>query len=332
MAEKVLVSGGAGFIGSHLTEALLAKGYHVTVIDNLACGRKENLPAHKNLTFINRDICEPNSLRSCFHGIDWVFHLAGIADIVPSIENPSAYFKANVEGTLNMLELAHKTGVKRFIYAASSSSYGVPNTYPTAETAPINPQYPYALTKHMGEELVMHWEKVYKLPAVSLRLFNVYGPRSRTAGTYGAVFGVFLAQKKHGKPFTVVGDGTQTRDFTFVTDVAAAFICAAESDISGECLNVGSGDHYSVNKLVKLLGGKIVYIPKRPGEPDCTFADASKIHNLLKWEAKVSFEDGVRKMLENINDWQETPVWDPASIEKATEKWFRYLGKEKIDA
>ena len=151
MAEKVLVSGGAGFIGSHLTEALLAKGYHVTVIDNLACGRKENLPAHKNLTFINRDICEPDSLRSCFHGIDWVFHLAGIADIVPSIENTSAYFKAKVEGTLNMLELPHKTRVKRFIYAPSSSSYGVPNTYPTAETAPINPQYPYDLTKHMGE-------------------------------------------------------------------------------------------------------------------------------------------------------------------------------------
>ena len=332
MTEKVLVSGGAGFIGSHLTEALLAKGYYVTVIDNLACGRKENLPDHKNLTFMKRDICDPNSLRSCFHGIDWVFHLAGIADIVPSIENPIAYFKANVEGTLNMLEFAHKAGVKRFVYAASSSSYGVPNTYPTPETAPINPQYPYALTKHMGEELVMHWEKVYKLPAVSLRLFNVYGPRSRTAGTYGAVFGVFLAQKKHGKPFTVVGDGTQTRDFTFVTDVAAAFICAAESDISRECINVGSGNHYSVNKLVKLLGGEIVYIPKRPGEPDCTFADVSKINNLLNWKAIVSFEDGVQKMLENINDWQETPVWDPATIERATEKWFRYLGKEKIDA
>ena len=327
-----LVTGGAGFIGSHLVESLLTQGHRVTVVDNLACGRRENLPNHENLVFKNVDICDRSALQSCFDGIDWVFHLAGLADIVPSIENPSAYFKANVEGTLNVLEFAHKAGVKRFVYAASSSSYGIPDRYPTPETTPIRPQYPYALTKHMGEELVLHWEQIYKLPAVTLRLFNVYGPRSRTSGTYGAVFGVFLAQKNHGKPFTIVGDGSQTRDFTFVTDVAEAFIYAAESDISGECMNVGSGDHYSVNHLVKLLGGEIVYIPKRPGEPDCTFADISKIRSLLDWKAKVSFEEGVQKMLEHMNDWREAPVWEPASIEKATEKWFRYLGKEQIDA
>jgi len=327
-----LVTGGAGFIGSHLVESLLTQGHRVTVVDNLACGRRENLPSHENLVFKNVDICDRSALQSCFDGIDWVFHLAGLADIVPSIENPSAYFKANVEGTLNVLEFAHKAGVKRFVYAASSSSYGIPDRYPTPETTPIRPQYPYALTKHMGEELVLHWEQIYKLPAVTLRLFNVYGPRSRTSGTYGAVFGVFLAQKNHGKPFTVVGDGSQTRDFTFVTDVAEAFIYAAESDISGECMNVGSGDHYSVNHLVKLLGGEIVYIPKRPGEPDCTFADISKIRSLLDWKAKVSFEEGVQKMLEHMNDWREAPVWEPASIEKATEKWFRYLGKEQIGA
>ena len=327
-----LVTGGAGFIGSHLVESLLAQGHQVTVVDNLACGRRENLPSHENLVFKNVDICDRSALQSCFDGIDWVFHLAGLADIVPSIENPSAYFKANVEGTLNVLEFAHKAGVKRFVYAASSSSYGVPDRYPTPETTPIRPQYPYALTKYMGEELVLHWEQIYKLSAVTLRLFNVYGPRSRTSGTYGAVFGVFLAQKNHGKPFTIVGDGSQTRDFTFVTDVAEAFIYAAESDISGECMNVGSGDHYSVNHLVKLLGGEIVYIPKRPGEPDCTFADISKIRSLLDWKAKVSFEEGVQKMLEHMNDWREAPVWEPASIEKATEKWFRYLGKEQIGA
>ena len=327
-----LVTGGAGFIGSHLVESLLAQGHQVTVVDNLACGRRENLPSHENLVFKNVDICDCSALQSCFDGIDWVFHLAGLADIVPSIENPSAYFKANVEGTLNVLEFAHAAGVKRFVYAASSSSYGVPDRYPTPETTPIRPQYPYALTKYMGEELVLHWEQIYKLSAVTLRLFNVYGPRSRTSGTYGAVFGVFLAQKNHGKPFTIVGDGSQTRDFTFVTDVAEAFIYAAESDISGECMNVGSGDHYSVNHLVKLLGGETVYVPKRPGEPDCTFADISKIRSLLDWKAKVSFEEGVQKMLEHMNDWREAPVWEPASIEKATEKWFRYLGKEQIGA
>lgn len=329
MYKNALVTGGAGFIGSHLTEALLARGHRVTVVDNLACGRKENLPIHENLIFMEVDICDRNALEPCFEGVDWVFHLAGLADIVPSIENPSAYFSANVEGTLNALEFAQAAEVKRFVYAASSSSYGVPDIYPTPETTPINPQYPYALTKYMGEELVMHWEQIYKLPAVALRLFNVYGPRSRTSGTYGAVFGVFLAQKNHGKPFTVVGDGTQTRDFTFVTDVAEAFICAAESDVSGECMNVGGGNHYSVNELVKLLGGEIVYIPKRPGEPDCTFADVSKICTLLGWKAKVSFDEGVRQMLEHMNDWREAPVWEPASIEKATEKWFRYLGEEK---
>jgi len=327
-----LVTGGAGFIGSHLTEALLARGHQVKVVDNLICGHLENLPDHKDLTFINVDICDRNKLRSCFDGVDWVFHLAGLADIVPSIENPIAYFRSNVEGTLNVLEFAHAKDVKRFVYAASSSSYGVPDTYPTSEKASINPQYPYALTKHMGEEMVMHWEKVYKLPAISLRLFNVYGPRSRTSGTYGAVFGVFLAQKKHGKPYTVVGDGTQTRDFTFVTDVAQAFICAAESDASGECMNVGSGDHYSINKLVKLLGGEVVYIPKRPGEPDCTFADVNKIGKLLNWKANTTFEEGVGQMLDRIKDWQEAPVWEPASIKKATEKWFHYLGKEKSGA
>jgi UDP-glucose 4-epimerase len=326
-----LVTGGAGFIGSHLTEALLARGHRVKVVDNLACGRRENLPKHENLTFMKVDICDRKELEPCFDEVDWVFHLAGLADIVPSIENPSAYFRANVEGTLNVLEFAQAAGVKRFVYAASSSSYGVPDTYPTPETAPIKPQYPYALTKYMGEELVLHWEQIYKLPAVALRLFNVYGPRSRTSGTYGAVFGVFLAQKNHGKPFTVVGDGDQTRDFTFVTDVAEAFICAAESDVSGECLNVGSGDHYSVNELVKLLGGEIVYIPKRPGEPDCTFADVGKINTLLGWKAKVSFDEGVQQMLEHMNDWREAPVWEPASIEKATEKWFHCLGEDKND-
>jgi UDP-glucose 4-epimerase len=177
----------------------------------------------------------------------------------------------------------------------------------------------------MGEELVLHWSQTYKLPAVSLRLFNVYGPRSRTTGAYGAVFGVFLAQKIHGKPYTVVGDGRQSRDFTYVTDIADAFICAAQSRVSGEALNVGSRNHYSINRLVALLGGEVTYIPKRPGEPDITFADTSKIERLLDWRAKVSFEEGVEQMLAHLDDWRDAPVWDPTSIGKATEAWFRYL-------
>ena len=200
--------------------------------------------------------------------------------------------------------------------------------FPTPESEPIQPQYPYALTKYMGEELVLHWSRLYKLPAISLRLFNVYGTRSRTTGAYGAVFGVFLAQKLNGRPYTVVGDGAQTRDFTYVTDVAAAFLRAAESDVSGEAMNVGSGTHVSINRLVELLGGPVEYIPKRPGEPDCTFADTAKINRLLGWEAEVPFEEGVKKMLGNIADWKDAPVWNPSTIGEATDAWFRYLGAE----
>lgn len=327
---KAVVTGGCGFIGSHLSEILLAYGHEVVIIDNLACGRLENINSfnsHPNLSYYNQDICDPTGLDQCMEGADWVFHLAGLADIVPSIENPENYFRTNVQGTLNVLQSARSKGVKRLVYAASSSSYGIPDVYPTPETAPISPQYPYALTKYMGEELVLHWERTYKIPSVSLRLFNVYGPRSRTSGTYGAVFGVFLAQKLNGKPFTVVGDGTQTRDFTYVTDVAEAFVMAAQSEISGEAMNVGSGHHYSVNRLVELLGGEVIHIPKRPGEPDCTFAKTTKIKKLLGWEPKVSFDQGVKNMLEVIENWKNAPVWDPISIDKATTTWFHFLGK-----
>jgi len=328
---KTLVTGGCGFIGSHLAEMLLALGHEVVILDNLACGRKANINSfetHSKLSFHQVDICDRTTMRPYLDGVDWVFHMAGLADIVPSIEQPDNYYQTNVTGTLNVLQCALEAGVKRLIYAASSSSYGIPDIYPTPETSPIDPQYPYALTKYMGEELVLHWVKTYKLPAVSLRLFNVYGPRSRTSGAYGAVFGVFLAQKLKSSPFTVVGDGTQTRDFTYVTDVAAAFIKAAQSDVSGEAMNVGSGNHYSVNLLIELLGGPVVHIPKRPGEPNCTFADTKKIARLLAWKPEVAFEDGVRNMLDSIQNWSDAPVWNINSIEKATSTWFRYLGKK----
>ena len=326
---KTLVTGGCGFIGSHLAEMLLALGHEVVILDNLACGRKANINSfetHAKLSFHQVDICDRTAMRPYLEGVDWVFHMAGLADIVPSIEQPDSYYQTNVTGTLNVLQCALEAGVKRLIYAASSSSYGIPDIYPTPETSPIDPQYPYALTKYMGEELVLHWAKTYKLPAVSLRLFNVYGPRSRTSGAYGAVFGVFLAQKLKGSPFTVVGDGTQTRDFTYVTDVAAAFIKAAQCEVSGEAMNVGSGNHYSVNRLVELLGGPVVHIPKRPGEPNCTFADTNKITRLLAWQPKVAFENGVSNMLDSIQNWSDAPVWDADTISDATSVWFKYLG------
>ena len=329
---RALVTGGAGFIGSHICQELLSRGHQVLAVDNLASGRLENFEEFgdtKKFEFKKVDILDRDGLLPLFKGTDWVFHMAGLADIVPSIEKPELYFDVNVKGTLNVLEAAKNAGVKRFTYAASSSSYGIPEEYPTPETAPIAPQYPYALTKYLGEELVLHWSQTYKLPAVSLRLFNVYGPRSRTSGTYGAVFGVFLAQKLNHKPYTVVGDGKQTRDFTFVTDVADAFILAAESDLNGEFLNVGSGNTYSINRLVELLDGDVEYIPKRPGEPNCTFADVSKIKRLLGWKAKVPFEKGVQKMIEKIENWKTAPVWNSNSIKDATASWFKFLGDEE---
>lgn len=325
---RAIVTGGAGFIGSHLVDRLIEDGHEVTVIDNLYNGRLENLHHLKNnqlLHFVKADITERTQINEYFKGIDWVFHLAALADIVPSIQEPEKYFRSNVDGTFNVLEAAKESNVKRFIYAASSSCYGIPDIFPTPENSPISPQYPYALTKNLGEQLVMHWGQVYKLPVLSLRFFNVYGPRSRTSGTYGAVFGVFLVQKLAGNPLTVVGDGTQTRDFTYVSDIADALVKAAESTVVNDIFNVGSGGTYSVNELVNLLGGDVVYIPKRPGEPDCTYADIGKINEILGWYPKVSFAEGVAKVLANIEYWKEAPLWTPETIEKATEDWFKFL-------
>ncbi len=326
---KAIVTGGAGFIGSHLVDALLAASYEVVVLDNYSTGRPQNLAhasANPALRIIQCDIVS-DDITPHFKGVDHVFHLAALADIVPSVQNPLVYHRANVDGTVAVLEAARNSGVKKLVYAASSSCYGIPDEYPTPESAPARPQYPYALTKWVAEQYVLHWGTLYRMPVASLRLFNVYGPRSRTSGTYGAVFGVFLAQKIAGKPYTVVGDGEQTRDFVFVTDVAAAFLAAAQSPASDMVINIGTGKAQSINSLVKMLGGEVIYVPKRPGEPDCTLADAQRAKKLLEWTPRVSFEQGVREMLANIDYWREAPVWTPDTISAATSDWFKYLGR-----
>lgn len=327
---RVVITGGAGFIGSHLVDALLELGHEIVVLDNFSTGRLENL-AHVNsiIQIHNCDISIPGCWMELIEKDDWVFHLAALADIVPSIQQPEPYFRANVDGTFNLLSACIASGVSRFVYAASSSCYGIPDSYPTPESADMRPQYPYALTKLIGENLVMHWAKVYKLPAVSTRFFNVYGTRSRTSGTYGAVLGVFLAQKLNGKPFTVVGDGSQTRDFTYVTDIAAALIEVAKSNKVEKVYNVGSGKTVSVKRLVELLGGERIHIPKRPGEPDCTFADIQSIRHDLNWRPKIEIEEGIAKILADIDYWRDAPVWTPETIETATQDWFKYLGPSK---
>lgn len=328
---KTVVTGGGGFIGSHLVDQLLALGHEIIVLDNFSTGRFENL-AHLagQIQIVECDLASPGLWFREITGADWVFHLAALADIVPSIKNPEDYFRSNVNGTFHVLQASQQADVRRFVYVASSSAYGIPDLYPTPESAGIRPQYPYALTKHLGEELVLHWAQVYGLAALSLRFFNVYGPRSRTSGTYGAVFGVFLAQKLAGKPYTIVGDGEQTRDFTYVSDIVSALIVAAQSNQSGKAYNAGSGATVSVNRLVELLGGEKIYIPKRPGEPDCTFADISKIQAELDWRPKVPIEEGVSKLLQHIDYWRDAPVWTPDTIADATRDWFRYLGDNKV--
>ena len=324
---KSLVTGGAGFIGSHLVDSLLAEGDEVTVLDNFSTGRPENLSHIEGaVKLVEADLSLYGAWANHFKGIDRVFHLAALADIVPSIENPDIYYQANVTGTLNVMKASKEFNVNKLIYSASSSCYGIPDILPTPETAEIRPQYPYALTKCLGEQIVLHWSSVYRIPSVSTRLFNVYGPRSRTSGTYGAVFGVFLAQKLNKKPFTVVGDGTQTRDFTYVEDVTSALIATSKSSLEGEIINIGSDNTYSINRVVELLGGEAVYIPKRPGEPDSTWADISKAKKLLDWRPTITIEKGIKNLLDNIDYWSEAPVWDADSISEATKKWFEYLG------
>ena len=325
--RTAIVTGGAGFIGSHMVDLLLQRGYAVRAVDNLAGGRRANVAHHEgNAAFrlVEADIRDFEPGDAVFSGVDHVFHFAGIGDIVPSIEHPIEYMSTNVQGTVRMLECARAAGIRKFVYAASSSCYGVA-AVPTREDHPIAPKYPYALSKYQGEQAAFHWHQVYGLPVNAIRIFNAYGTRSRTSGAYGAVFGVFLKQKLAGKPFTVVGDGTQSRDFLYATDVAEAFLAAAETSMTGQVWNLGAGNPQSVNHLVELLGGAVVRIPKRPGEPDCTHADISKIQRELGWRQKVSFEEGVGRILENIEYWRDAPLWDPDSIAKATESWFSAL-------
>ncbi len=333
MIKKCIVTGGAGFIGSHLVDALLQEKYHVTVLDNLHVGRKENLShalSLPNCEFYQVDIRDKSSLEPYIKNVDYIFHLAALADIVPSITNPVDYMETNVTGTMNVLECVRQycPTIKKVVYIASSSCYGISDIYPTPETARIQPQYPYALSKFLGEQTVLHWHQVYGLPIISLRLFNVYGPRARTSGSYGAVFGVFLAQKLAEKPLTVVGDGEQLRDFTYVTDVVSAIQHAAKSAVVGDYYNVGSGGCYSINQLVSLLNTDVTYIPKRPGEPDQTFADISKINTHLHWQPKISFEQGVHQLLSELSCFHDAPVWTSDAIACATTEWFHYLGEK----
>jgi len=298
---RAIVTGGAGFIGSHLTELLLSKGIEVTVLDNLCSGTLANLKAvekHPNYTFIQSDIRNCEEIKPIFRQVDWVFHLAGLVSAPLSIQEPHHYFKTNLEGTLNVLEAARSAGVNRFLYAASCSCYGTPIKIPIEENDPISLQTPYAMTKYFAEQFVLKWAELYSLPVLSLRLFNVFGPRSSLIGGYGGVIGLLLDEKLHHVPLTIVGDGHQTRDFVYVKDVAKAFLIAAESTLSKNYFNVGSGKEHSIEQIVTLLDSPpVVYLGKNSWDAERFCADIHKIKEILGWQPKTSFEEGLRELL-----------------------------------
>ena len=331
MKKKIIITGGAGFIGSHLCEYLLNKKeiYKIVVIDNLEDGSLNNLKnviKNKKIIFKKIDIRNKKKLSAAFDkNVDTVFHLAAQSDIVPSIEHPVEYIETNFNGTLNILNLMNKFKIKKIIYAASSSCYGIPTNYPTDENEKIDTKYPYAYSKYIAESLIINWAKIYKIKYISLRLFNVYGVRSRTNNAYGAVVGIFLKQRLMNKDLTIVGTGNQRRDFVNVKDVVIAFYKSMKNQKWNIIYNVGSGKPQKINYLAKLIGGTKIYLPKRPAEPDQTFANIKKIKRNLRWKPTISFEEGIKKVLENIKYWNKSKLWDKKKIAKATKLWFNLL-------
>jgi len=334
MIFQFAVTGAAGFIGSHVVELLIQQGYQVLALDNLSSGdisSLENVKNHKKFSFREIDIRNTDTVSIALKGISHVIHLAGLGEIVPSIRNPQEYISTNVLGTSSLLKAAGNCGVKRVVYAASSSCYGDTPKIPTNENDLINIKHPYALSKYLGELTAFSLGQTFGVEVNSIRIFNAYGRRVRTSGTYGAVLGVFLKQLLSKKPLTIVGDGKQSRDFVHVTDVAIAFVKASVSHKSNKIWNLGSGKPVSILNLAKLLGGELVHIPDRPGEPRVTHADISCISKDLDWYPTIEFEKGIGEILLHLKEWENAPLWDQVSIARATEEWFEAFADRNRD-
>jgi nucleoside-diphosphate-sugar epimerase len=292
----VLVTGGAGFIGSHLVDALVAKGLRVRVLDNFATGRRDYLnPAAE---MIEADIRDASSIAGAFDGVDTVFHVAALPRIPLSIAKPVETHMTNVVGTLNVLIAARDAKVRRFIYSGSSSVYGMQATLPMVETMTPNPLNPYALQKYVGEQYVRMFHRLFAMQTITLRYFGVYGPRMAQEGAYMLAVAAFLKLRRESRPLEIHGDGEQTRDFTHVSDVAAANLLAMDCAIAdGRAINIGRGENVSVNRIAAMIGGPTVHLPARAGDMRDTLADRKEAGRVLGWHPKVSIEDGIAELL-----------------------------------
>jgi UDP-glucose 4-epimerase len=290
-----LVTGGAGFIGTNLVERLVRDGYRVTVVDNLSGGKVERIP--EEATFHKLDICDTPALTAVMAGVDVVVHLAALPRVQFSIEYPFEAQRVNVDGTLSVLEAARAQGVRRVVYAASSSAYGDQEVMPLTEDMPARPKSPYGLHKYYGEVLMKLWADIHRMETVSLRFFNVYGPHLDPHQGYALLIAKLLGQRAAGLPLTIYGDGEQSRDFTHVYDIIDAVIRSATSHAvgRGEVFNVGAGRNVTVNRIAELIGGPIEYLPPRI-EPRHTLASTKLIETMLGWRPTIRIEDGIAEL------------------------------------
>jgi len=291
-----LVTGGAGFIGSNLVDYLLKQGHTVVCIDNESANN-ENFHWNDKVWNINADITDYKVMKNAFTNVDYVFHLAAESRLQPAIENPIGAVEKNCVGTTVMLQCAREAGVKRFVYSSTSSAYGN-NPYPNVETQPDDCLNPYSASKAAGEKFCKMYTDLYGLETVILRYFNVFGQRSPARGQYAPVIGIFQRQKEAGEPLTLVGDGSQKRDFIHVEDVARANYIAATADLGdhiGEVFNIGSGKNYSIKDIADVISDNQVFIPKRSGEMETTLADITKVESVMGWKPEIDVLEWIKQ-------------------------------------
>jgi nucleoside-diphosphate-sugar epimerase len=293
---KILVTGGAGFIGSHLVKRLINSGFDVVVIDNLSTGKEKNI--HPKASFHKIDICNEKKIRPLFKGVSYVFHLAALPRIQRSIEYPKETHRSNVEGTLNVLLASREMGVKRFIYASSSSVYGQQISLPLKENFVPNPISPYAVQKLVGEYYCKVFSKIYNLETVVLRYFSVYGPYQNEQDYYATVIPKFFKLKKESMPLIIYGDGNESRDFTYIDDVVESMLLSLKSNLigNGEIINICFGKGVSINQVADIIGGKRIYCKARKGEPKHTLGDNSLAKKLLGWHPIIGLKEGLNKL------------------------------------